>query len=58
MSGDFKGLGTHEMELLVVQGRGLGQLRRMSAHRNLGGDPAVVRCTVSPPWDVPPDTRA
>ena len=46
------------MELLVVQGRGLGQIRRMSAHRILGGSPAVVRCTVSPPWDVPPDTTS
>jgi len=58
MSGDFKGLDTHEMELLVVQGKGLGQLRRMSAQRNLGGDPAIVRCTVNPPWDVPPDTTS
>ncbi len=58
VSGDFKGLDTHEMELLVVRGRGLGQLRRMSAPRNLGGDPAVVRCTVSPSWDVPPDTTS
>ncbi|MGO9113106.1 MAG: glycosyl hydrolase family 28-related protein, partial [Thermoguttaceae bacterium] len=58
VSGDFKGLDTHEMELLVVQGRGLGQIRRMSAHRNLGGYPAVVRCTVSPPWDVPPDSTS
>ena len=58
VSGDFKGLDTHEMELLVVQGRGLGQIRRMSAHRNLGGNPAVVRFTVSPPWDVPPDTTS
>jgi len=58
VSGDFKGLDTHEMELIVVQGRGLGQIRRMSAHRNLGGDPAVVHCTVSPPWDVPPDTTS
>jgi hypothetical protein len=58
MSGAFKGLDTHEMELLVVQGRGLGQLRRMSAPENLGGDPAVVRCTVVPPWDVPPDATS
>ena len=58
VSGDFKGLDTHEMELLVVQGKGLGQIRRMSAHRNLGGSPAVVRCTVSPPWDVPPDATS
>jgi len=58
VSADFKGLDTHEMELLVVQGKGLGQIRRMSAHQNLGGSPAVVRCTVSPPWDVPPDTTS
>lgn len=31
VSGDLKGLDTHEMELLVVQGRGLGQLRRLTA---------------------------
>ncbi len=55
---DIKGLDTHEMELLVVRGKGLGQIRRMSAHRNLGGSPAVVRCTVSPPWDVPPDATS
>jgi hypothetical protein len=53
--GDLKGLDTHELELVVVQGRGLGQLRRMTAHRSLGGDPPVVRFNVCPPWDVPPD---
>ena len=58
VSGDFKGLDTHEMEVLVVQGKGLGQIRRMAAHRKLGGNPAVVRCTVSPPWDVLPDTTS
>ena len=58
VSGDFKGLGTHEMELIVVQGKGLGQIRRVSAHRELGGSPEVVRFTVSPPWDVPPDSTS
>lgn len=58
MSGDFKGLDTHELELIVVQGRGLGQLRRVSARKHLGGDPAVVRFTVSPAWDVPPDATS
>lgn len=58
VSADFKGLDTHEMELIVVKGRGLGQLRRVSAKRNLGGNPAVIRFTVSPPWDVPPDTTS
>ena len=55
---DFKGLDTHELEIIVVQGRGLGQLRRVSAHRNLGGDPAVIHFTVSPAWEVPPDTTS
>jgi hypothetical protein len=58
VSADFKGLDTHEMEVIVVQGKGLGQLRRVSAKRNLGGSPAVVRFTVTPPWDVPPDTTS
>ncbi len=58
VTGDFKGLNTHELELIVVQGRGLGQLRRVSAQQNLGGDPAVVRFTVCPPWDVPPDSTS
>jgi hypothetical protein len=30
----------------------------MSAQRNLGGNPAVVRFTVNPPWDVPPDATS
>ncbi len=58
VSSDFKGLATHEMELIVVKGKGLGQLRRMSAQRNLGGNPAAVRFTVCPPWDVPPGTNS
>lgn len=58
LTADFKGLDTHETEALLVQGRGLGQLRRTVAHRSLGGNPAVVRLTVSPPWDVAPDTSS
>ena len=58
VSADFKNLETREIELVVVQGKGLGQLRRMKAHQNLGGNPAVVRFAVSPPWDVPPDTTS
>jgi hypothetical protein len=58
VSADFKGLDTHEMELLVVQGKGLGQLRRASTRKNLGGEPAIVRFTVSPAWDVPPDATS
>lgn len=58
VSADFKGLATHEIELIVVQGKGLGQLRRMTAQRNLGRNPAVVRFTVCPPWDVPPGTNS
>jgi hypothetical protein len=46
------------MELIIVQGKGLGQIRRMSAQQNLGGNPAIVRFTVSPPWDVPPDNTS
>ncbi len=52
---DFKGLQSHEMEALIVQGRGLGQIRRVVAKENLGGSPATVRFTVAPAWDVPPD---
>jgi hypothetical protein len=55
VSRDVKGLKTHELELVVVSGTGLGQLRRVSAAAELGGRPAVVRFTVSPAWDVPPD---
>ena len=58
VSGDFKGRSTHEMELIVTQGKGLGQIRRVAAQRDLGGNPAVVRFTVSPPWDVPPDATS
>jgi len=58
LRGDFKGLDTHELEMVVAQGRGLGQLRRVSARRNLGGDPAVIHFTVAPAWDVPPDTTS
>ncbi len=58
VSADFKNLASREIELVVVQGKGLGQLRRMKAHQVLGENPAVVRFTVSPPWDVPPDTTS
>jgi hypothetical protein len=58
VKGDFKGLATHEIELIVVQGKGLGQLRRMTAQQNLGGNPVVVRFTICPPWDVPPGTNS
>lgn len=58
ISADFKGLDSHELEAIVVQGKGLGQLRRVSPHRDLGGNPSVVRLTVSPPWDIPPDATS
>jgi hypothetical protein len=58
LSADLKHLDTRQIQLVVVQGRGLGQLRRMKAHETLGGNPAVVRFSVSPPWDVPPDTTS
>jgi len=58
LSADFKGLDTHETELIVVQGKGLGQFRRTSSHQDLGGSPSVVRISVSPPWDVPPDSTS
>ena len=58
VAGDLKGLGSHEMEVIVVQGKGLGQLRRVSAQRNLGSNPAVIRFSVWPPWDVAPGTNS
>jgi len=36
---DIKGLDAHELEMIVVRGRGLGQFRRVTARQNLGGDP-------------------
>lgn len=58
LDGDFKSRDNHELELIVARGKGLGQLRRVSARHDLGGKPAVVRFTVSPPWDVPPDATS
>ena len=55
----FQTIDQHELEVLIVQGRGLGQLRRVSAFEKLGaktdGEPETVRLTVSPAWDVEPD---
>ncbi len=58
LSADFKNLDSREIQLVVVQGKGLGQLRRAKAYQKLGGNPAVVRFTVSPSWDVPPDVTS
>ena len=58
VAGDLKGLGSHEMEVIVVQGKGLGQLRRVTAQRSLGGNPAVIRFSVWPPWDVAPGSNS
>lgn len=58
VSANVKGLDTHELEAMVVQGKGLGQFRRISAHRNLGGGPPVVRLAVCPAWDVVPDSTS
>jgi len=55
LDGKFTRLEQHELEVLIVQGKGLGQLRRVSAVKKLGGDPEVVELTVSPAWDVAPD---
>ena len=51
----FAGLETHELEVIITQGKGLGQLRRVTKVEKLGGNPEKVRLTVSPDWDVPPD---
>lgn len=58
MNGNLKALDKHETEVIVVQGKGMGQLRRVSSHLILGGNPAVARLTVSPQWDVPPDSTS
>jgi hypothetical protein len=58
VKGDLKVLENHELELIIAQGKGLGQFRRMTARQKLGGDPAVVRFTVSPAWDVVPDATS
>jgi len=58
VAGDLKGLGSHEMEVIVVQGKGLGQLRRVTAQRNLGSNPPMIRFSVWPPWDVAPGTNS
>ena len=55
MSAEIAGLASHEIQLVVVQGKGLGQLRRAVAHRRVGEDPTVVRFTICPAWDVSPD---
>jgi hypothetical protein len=41
--------------VLIVQGKGLGQLRRVTSFEKLGGEPEVVRLNVAPAWDVAPD---
>jgi hypothetical protein len=46
------------MELMIAQGRGLGQFRRVVSQQKLADNPAVFHLTVSPPWDVPPDTTS
>jgi hypothetical protein len=58
VSGDVKGLKSHEMEVIIVRGTGLGQIRRVAGISELGGSPAVVRFTICPPWDVPPDSTS
>jgi hypothetical protein len=51
----FKVIDRHELEVLIVQGKGLGQLRRAVSFEQLGGEPESVRLTVAPAWDVEPD---
>lgn len=58
LQADFKGRTTHELEALIVQGKGLGQLRRVTATRDAGGHPMVVKLTTCPPWDVMPDATS
>jgi hypothetical protein len=57
VKGDSK-IETHELELIIAQGKGLGQFRRVVSQQKLDGDPAVIRFTVSPAWDVPPDATS
>ena len=58
LDGKFTRLEHHELEVLIVQGKGLGQLRRVSAFEKLGGNPEVVKLMVSPAWDVEPDAAS
>ena len=44
-----------EWQALVIKGRGLGQLRKVTGHAEQPGSAPVHRINVSPPWDVPPD---
>ena len=55
LDADFKGIGRHELEVLIVQGKGLGQMRRVSSFEKTGGNPETVRLTVAPAWEVAPD---
>lgn len=58
LNADVKNLDTREIQLVVVHGKGLGQLRRARVISKRGGRPEVVRFTVSPSWDVPPDSTS
>jgi hypothetical protein len=60
LDANFAGIDRHELEVLIVQGRGLGQLRRVTSFEKPGataaaGGPEVVRLAVAPDWDVAPD---
>ena len=55
LDASFQTIDQHELTVLVVQGKGLGQLRRVVSYEKLGGDPEVVRLNVAPAWDVVPD---
>jgi hypothetical protein len=58
MKGEVKELEGHELELIVAQGKGLGQFRRVASLQKLDGDPGVIRFTVCPAWDVQPDATS
>ena len=55
LDADYKSIDKHELTVLMVQGKGLGQLRRVTSFEKLGGNPEVVRLAVVPAWDVEPD---
>ncbi len=44
-----------EWQALVIKGRGMGQLRKVTGHAEQPGKTPVHWINVSPPWDVPPD---
>ena len=57
VGGDFDPL-NKEYHAIVIKGKGLGQLRRVTSFTDLGGNPKKWKINVSPAWDVAPDNSS